>query len=133
VLAPSEAGIAQIVEAFLSDNRLLQEAAVVEVQNGTGEQGQASKAVDYFISLGIPTTSLVAVNATTANHTKTEIIEFTGKRYTAELLARWMGLPRDRVRQATDDDIALRNSEADIVVILGADAKLESAVVQQTR
>jgi hypothetical protein len=132
VLLPSEAGIKQIVDAFLSDNRLLQEAAVVEVQNGTGVQGQASKAVEYFVGLGLPSTQLVAVNSSDTNHSKTEIIEFTGKRYTAERLASWMGIPRDRVRTGSVEDLSLRRSEADIVVILGADAKLESAVVQQS-
>jgi LCP family protein required for cell wall assembly len=133
VLLPSEAGIKQIVDAFVSDNRLLQEAALVEVQNGTGVQGQASKAVEYFVGLGIPNTQLVAVNASDTSHSKTEIIEFTGKRYTAERLASWMGVPRDRVRTGSIDDLSLRHSEADIVVILGADAKLESAVLQQSR
>jgi LCP family protein required for cell wall assembly len=133
VLLPSEAGIKQIVDAFLSDNRLLAEAATVEVQNGTGLEGQASKAVEYFTSLGIPESSLVAVNALDANHTKTAIIDYGGKPYTAERLAGWMGVPRDRVRRSTDADMPLRNSESDIVVILGSDAKLESAVSQQPR
>jgi len=42
-------------------------------------------------------------------------------------------VPRDRVRTGSVDDLGMRHSEADIVVILGADAKLESAVLQQPR
>jgi LCP family protein required for cell wall assembly len=133
VLLPSEAGIKQIVDAFLSDNRLLQEAAVVEVQNGTGETGQASRALDYLISLGIPQASIVAVNATTTGHQRTEIIDFSGKPYTAERIAGWLGLPKDRVRRSSDADQALRSSQADILVILGTDAKLESALAQPQR
>ncbi len=134
VLLPSEAGIKQIVEAFMSDNRLLQEAAQIEVRNGTTQNDKSTKAVEYFTSLGIPTTHMIAVNAPDAAHSQTEIIDYTGKRYTAERLAVWLGLPKERVHKSTEADIALRSSEADIVVIVGADAKLESALAaQQTR
>jgi hypothetical protein len=127
VLLPSPDGIKVIVDAFMSDNRLLQEAAVVEVQNGTGTTGQASKAVECLVQLGIPQASLVAVNAS-GSHDRTEIIDFTGKRYTAERIAGWLSVPKNRVRQGTEADQLLRNSEADIVVILGPDAKVESAI-----
>ncbi|MPZ47808.1 MAG: hypothetical protein GEU75_00555 [Dehalococcoidia bacterium] len=131
VLLPSEAGIKQIVDAFMSDNQLLQEAAVVEVQNGTAVSGLASKAVEYLIGLGIPQSSLVAVNAAVA-HQETEIIDYSGKRYTAERIAGWMGLPKSRVRTANEADQAIRNSTADILVILGPDAKVENALAPTT-
>ncbi len=133
VLLPSQAGIKQIVEAFLSDNRLQQEAATIEVQNGTNQQGQATKAVDYLASLGIPQTSLTAGNAPDNNHARTEIVDFSGKRYTAERLASWFGVPTDRVRSGTETDATLRKSPSDILVILGTDAKLESAVAAPSR
>jgi polyisoprenyl-teichoic acid--peptidoglycan teichoic acid transferase len=129
VLVPSEAGIKQIVDAFISDNRLLAEAASIEVQNGTGVQEQASKAAEYFTSLGVPHTSVIAVNAAVTGQTKTEIIDFANKPYTAERLAAWMSIPKDRVRKSTAADMQLRNSEADIVVILGSDAKIETGAV----
>ena len=127
VLLPSEKGIKQIVTAFLSDNRLLKEAAVVEVQNSTGVEGQAIRAVEFFTSLGIPNTSLVAVNDGGTSYTRTEVIDFSGKLYTAERLASWMGLPQDRVRKSTVADLQLRSSNADIIVILGTDATLGGA------
>ena len=127
VLLASKEGIAMLVQAFLADDRLLAEKATVEVQNGTGVEGRASKAIEYFASLGIPNSSLLAFNAATAQ-AQTTIIDYTGKQYTADLIATWLSLPRGRVHKATDTDLALRNSQADIVVILGADAKLESAV-----
>jgi LCP family protein required for cell wall assembly len=132
VLLPSEAGIKQIVDAFMSDNKLLTEAAMVEVQNGTGQTGYASRAVEYLIGLGLPQTSLVAVNAASLDHGRTEIIDFANKRYTAERLASWLGIPKDRVRRPTDAEAGLRNSPtSDIVVILGSDAKLENQTVAQ--
>ena len=124
VLLPSEEGIRQIVEAFLADNRLLQEGAVVEVQNRTGQEGQAVQAAEYFISLGIPQDSLITVTTSLEDQPKTEIIDFTGKSYTAQLLASWLGVPQAQIRQSTDEDELLRSSSADIVVILGEDAKI---------
>jgi LCP family protein required for cell wall assembly len=128
VLLPSPEGIQQIVDAFMSDNRLLQEAAVIEVQNGTGAEGRATLAIEYFVSLGLPQAALTALNAAEGDQTRTVIIDYTGKSYTAERLADWLGLPRDRVRSPTEADQAIRNSDAaDIVVILGTDAQLETA------
>jgi hypothetical protein len=128
VLLPNKDGIKQLVDAFMSDNRLQTEAATVEVQNGTEESGKATRAREYLIQHGIATASLLATNAPESNHTKTEIIDFAGKQYTAERIAGWLSLSKDRVRKATDADMALRTSEADILVILGEDAKLESAL-----
>jgi LCP family protein required for cell wall assembly len=132
VLLPSTEGIRQIRDAFLADDRLLKEAATIEVQNGTGEQGHASRAKEFFESLGIPEAKLLAVNANSTSQTRTEIIDYTGKSYTARLLATSLSLPEDRIRKGTNADLALRHSEADIVVILGPDAKLENAVASPT-
>ncbi len=129
VLLPSADGIKQIVEAFMSDNRLRTENATVEVQNGTDVAGQATKATDYLTQLGIPRQSLIPTNSPdTTNHPKTEIIDFSGKPYTTERLASWLGVPASSVRKSTDADAAARTSQADIVVILGTDAHLESAI-----
>ncbi len=129
VLLPSQEGIRQIVAAFVSDNRLLQEAAIVEVQNGTGQEGWATRAVKYFRSLGIPEESLTAQTAADGGHTRTEIIDYVGKSYTAERLASWLGLPKDRVRKPTAAEEATRGADAaDIVVILGTDAELAVAL-----
>lgn len=130
VLLPCKECIQQLVDALMSDNRLLQEAAKVELQNGTNQAGQATKAADYLTNLGIPHASLIALNAVETNHSKTEIIDYSGKSYTAERLAGWLGVSKDRVRRGTEADLPLRNSEADILIILGADAKLESALAQ---
>jgi polyisoprenyl-teichoic acid--peptidoglycan teichoic acid transferase len=130
VLVYSKEGVQQIVDALMSDNRLLAEAATVELQNGTNQAGQASKASEYLQSLGIPHASLTVLNAVDQNHAKTEIIDYSGKSYTADKLAAWLGVPRDRVRRSTEADLPLRNSQSDIVIILGADAKLESAIAQ---
>jgi LCP family protein required for cell wall assembly len=127
VLLASEEGIKLLVNAFLSDNQLEQEKAVIEVQNGSDDDEQATKAVDLFLDFGIAKNNLITSPATGTTN-ETQIIDFTGKAYTAQRIAGWLGLPNTRIRVSTPEDVALRtNAAADIVVILGSDADLESA------
>lgn len=129
VLLPSQDCVAEIVRAFQADDKLNQEAARVEVQNGTGEQGKATAAIKYLARLGMPESSLTAANAATSDHIKTEIIDYNSKSYTSSLLASWLGVSKSSIRKATPADMALRtDAAADIVVILGTDAKIESAL-----
>jgi LCP family protein required for cell wall assembly len=125
VLLPSEEGVRQLVEAFISDSRLTQEAALIEVQNGTGVEGKAEDATLYLASLGIPEESLTAANAASPAVT-TEIVVFGAKEYTANRIAGWLGVSTEQVRQSTPADEALRTSQADILIILGDDAEIES-------
>jgi hypothetical protein len=127
VLLASEEGIKLLVDAFLSDNQLEQEHAVVEVQNATGRKDEDTKAVGLFIDFGVAKANLITSPAT-ANASETQIIDFSGKGYTAERIAGWLDLPKTRIRIGTPEDAALRvDATADIVVILGSDVKLESA------
>lgn len=127
VLLAAPEGIQQIVEALFSDQQILHEDAMVEVQNGTGEPGLASSVVDYLVSLGLPRSSLVTSNAPEQELGQlSAILDYTGKRYTAEKLAEWLDIPRERVRSAGPEDVALKtSSEADIVLIVGVDIKTE--------
>jgi len=126
VLVAAPEGIQQIVEALFSDQQILEEGAMVEVQNGTGEPGLATSVVDYLVNLGLPRSSLVTSNAPEqALGQPSSILDYTGKRYTADRLAEWLGLPADRVRSAGAGDEALRsNTEADIVLIVGTDVDI---------
>jgi len=127
VLLAAPEGIEQIVEALFSDQQILEEGAMVEVQNGTGQPGLASSVVDYLVNLGLPRSSLVTSNASEQDLGQPSVIlDYTGKRYTAERLAEWLGLPADRVRSASTGDVALKtNSEADIVLIVGTDVDID--------
>ena len=129
VLRASDECVTEIVGAFNADEKLNQEAARVEVQNGTGQEGMATAAIKYLSGLGLPESSMTAANAATANHVKTEIIDFNSKSYTSSLLASWLGVPKASIRKATQADAALRSdATSDIVIILGADAKIENAL-----
>lgn len=129
VLIGSKDCIGEIVKAFNADDKLNQEAARVEVQNGTTVQGKATAAIKYFAGLGLPETSMTATNAATTANPKTVIVDFTSKSYTSGLIASWLGVPKSSVRKATEADAALRSdATSDIVVILGDDAKIENAL-----
>jgi polyisoprenyl-teichoic acid--peptidoglycan teichoic acid transferase len=127
VLMAAPEGIQQIVEALFSDQQVLKEGAMVEVQNGTGEPGLASSVVDYLVNLGLPRSSLVTSNAPEQEiGSASAIIDYTGKRYTADKLAEWLGLPAQSVRSASAGDAALKsNSKADIVLIVGTDVDIQ--------
>jgi LCP family protein required for cell wall assembly len=127
VLVAAPEGIQQIVEALFADQQILDEGAMVEVQNGTGEPGLASRVVDYLVNLGLPRSSLVTSNAPEQDLGQPSmILDYSGKRYTAKRLAEWLGLPADRVRSAGPEDVALKtSSEADIVLVVGTDIEVD--------
>lgn len=127
VLLYDEDIVQRIVQALFSDQQLLDEAALVEVQNGTDIDGLASQTVDYLEALGFPTSGLVAANAVDGlRHGTTEIVDFAGKSYTTERLAHWLGVPPERIRSAGPQDAGLSTMNADIVVLLGDDADIDA-------
>lgn len=126
VLVASQEGISTLVDAFTSDGQLESEAAVVEVQNASGREGAEMEAVDLFTSLGMAPEQVVTAGSALAVR-ETQIIDFSGKSYTAQRIAGWLELPSGRIRSATPEDAALRTQTGtDIVVILGSDVELET-------
>jgi hypothetical protein len=129
VLLPSAEGIARIVQALFSDQQLLEEQAVVEVQNCTGETGMADSTVKLLTNLGFPQQSLIAAAAPNGDvFPKTTIVDFSGQKkgYTLQKLADWLRVPAEGIRQATAADEGLRTSEADILILLGSDTDITS-------
>ncbi len=126
VLLPSKEGCARIVNALFYDQQLSAESAVVEVRDGTtSNEDVAAKAVGLLVNLGFPQGSVVESkappNGTVAN---TEVVDYTGKIYSAGKIAEWLGLPATAVRDSTPLDADLLTTNADIVVLLGDDANL---------
>jgi hypothetical protein len=122
VLLPSEEGCQRIVDALFSDQQLSSENAVVEVRDGS-DNDIGDKAVELLSSLGFPAGSVVASDPPEGDIVaNTEIVNFTGKDYSAGRIADWLGVPASAVRAAAPGDDALRTTGADIVVVLGADA-----------
>jgi polyisoprenyl-teichoic acid--peptidoglycan teichoic acid transferase len=124
VLLPSPEGVRQLVDAFLSDSRLLAENATVEVQNATATPELAIQATDYLVSLGLPPSNIAASDVT-ATALATEIVVFTDKNYTAERIAGWLGISTESIRVATPADEALRTTASDILILVADDARIE--------
>ena len=83
------------------------------------------QAAAFFTSFGIPPDLIIAVDSPLPV-SETQIIDFSGKLYTAQRIAGWLELPAGRIRSATPEDAALRTQAgSDIVVILGSDADIE--------
>ncbi|MBE3110604.1 MAG: LCP family protein [Acidobacteria bacterium] len=125
VLLPSEEGCKTIVDALFLDQELLGENAVVEVRDASGAEIDMSEAaVDLLVNLGFPDASVIASEPLTEVVAETEIIDFTGKSVSTSKLAAWLGVPPTAVRSATALDEDLRTTGADIVVVVGSDAKV---------
>jgi len=109
------------------DGELRSEAAFVEVQNGTQTPGLATSVMDYLTKQGFPETDLTIANATDGiDHQQTLIYDLAGKPYTAKKLATWLGLPASSVQEVRADtaSVPVPESAADIVVVLGTDARV---------
>jgi len=111
------------------DAQLRSEAAFVEVQNGTQTPGLATSVMDYLTKQGFPEADLFVANVSGGlDHQQTLIYDLAAKPYTAKKLAAWLGLPASRVQEVRGDTTSTpvppSESAADILVVLGADAKI---------
>jgi hypothetical protein len=123
VLLPSKEGCAKIVDALFLDQELLAEGAVVEVRDGSGND-IVQTAVDLLVNLGFPQGTVIASDPPEGDVAATEIIDYTGNPVSTGKIADWLGVPPTAVRPATPADAALLTTDADIVLVLGADANV---------
>jgi LCP family protein required for cell wall assembly len=94
--------------------RLETEAATIEVLNGTTTAGLAALTADSLQQHGLQVAH--TDNADRSDYSESLIIVYTGKNYTAEHVASFLGLPLTAVVHGADPD-----AEYDITIILGAD------------
>ena len=107
----------------------------VEVQNGTGSEGLASRVVRYIAARGYPVDDLNAANTTDGiAHGESLIIDIDGSHEQNRLLlARWLDIDLDNVRAATTDEAAtFAGMNADILIILGTDVDYDSLIDAET-
>ena len=131
VLIGNTERIRQIVDSVFSDKPADQAEASatpapvrVQVQNGTGAEGLASRIVAYIIGRGYPANDLNAANVyDSRSHAASEIIDVNGaNRKNAYILADWLKIPPSQVRDATAaEKSAMASNPAEIVVVLGSD------------
>jgi LCP family protein required for cell wall assembly len=117
--------VQQLVNALFGDRELEEEAAHVEVQDAATQDDLSDRVVGYLDDFGFSPDALTAASSPAGTAPAlTEIIDFSGKNYTAELLANLLDVPVTQVRDATAADRALSTvANADVLVILGADAQ----------
>ncbi len=94
--------------------RLETEAATIEVLNGTTTAGLAALTAEQIQQDGLQVAR--TDNADRSDYAESLVISHTGKTYTAEYLARLLGLPPTAVVHGADP-----NAEYDVSIILGAD------------
>jgi len=91
-----------------------QEAASVEVLNGAGIEGIATRAADYLRGQGINVVNVA--NADQMGYARTVILDYTGNPYTARYLMQLLNLTQSQIFSQTVPD-----SPVDLAVIVGAD------------
>ncbi len=123
VLGWDQSKMQALVRQFFLDGRVELEAARIEVQNGSDVPGLATQVRDFLSGQGIPPERLSVANAAGARTTETTICDLGGKAYTARKLAEWLGLPESRVVNGACAGVAPVNGPADIIVLVGRDAR----------
>jgi LCP family protein required for cell wall assembly len=124
VLIPNRAKIRELVNQVFggpgaatpaSEQQLIaQEAAKVDVQNGTLTPGLAQRASDYLKGLGFVVASVS--NAERSDYATSVLIDYAGKTNTVNALARRFKVAPDSVRRS-----AIQPGEVDVRLILGQD------------
>jgi hypothetical protein len=94
--------------------RLAEEGATVEVQNGTITAGLAQATADYLEEQGLLVLGIA--NADRSDYASSLIYVYTGKTFSAEMIAQALGLPPTAVVPVNTPQ-----PRVDILVILGAD------------
>jgi polyisoprenyl-teichoic acid--peptidoglycan teichoic acid transferase len=112
LLMPNKPEIRRAIAALLADPAIREEAAAIEVSNGTSQAGLATKTGEYLMERGFDVVEVS--NADGSDYQKTRIIASPEKKQTATLLAKSLGLDQQAV--------TLQSGGApDILVILGED------------
>ena len=121
--------VEELKAQVFADGKIQAEGALVELQNGTGQQGLDEEFASLLRRRGISEQDLVLSDAV-AVRSRTLIVDLSGKEYTAQKLAEWLNLPGDRIVDISDPAAAgFTGSTGDIVVVLGSDARLTTAVL----
>ena len=123
VLIPVWERCAPLVQSVIWDRRLREEAAVVRVVNQTAVNGLARRGMEWLLRGGFTSADIgVQENVAGDRRAETVIYDYSGKEYSARKVAEALGLPRSVIKAQPAS--ARAAGEADIVVVLGADARL---------
>jgi polyisoprenyl-teichoic acid--peptidoglycan teichoic acid transferase len=123
VLLADKALVQKLVQAVITNQPVVEEAATVELQNASGADGLSKSVSTYLNQFGFAANALQQTTNANGSQALSEVIDFGGKQATAQRLAALLSVPPERVRPAMAADQALRTvGNADILVVLGKDA-----------
>jgi LCP family protein required for cell wall assembly len=120
ILLPNRTRMREVINEVFFDVRKEQEGARIELLNGTGMPGLAAKTARQLEAFGFD--RIAIGDAGSYDHQTTEIINLTGKGYTANLVATALRLPRERVRTIPFEGAG---NGVDLRIILGDDIQLQ--------
>lgn len=113
---------------IFGDGRIQAEAARLEVRNANGDPTIAQGVIRLLRRKGIDPDYIALAEVEEEYQPATLIVDLNGKSYTAEKLAEWLDLPRERVITSQDPRAApYLGAQGDVVIVLGADASLPAA------
>ena len=118
VLCPNWDVVDTIVHQIFLDPRVKQEAATVEVRNGTADPLLTDAAVEYLIFQGLRPEA-VRAGGVTGPQDRTVIYVYNGKEHTARAIAQWLQVPTSQVVKGGG-----QSPGADVVVVLGPDSTI---------
>ncbi|HET9201068.1 MAG TPA: LCP family protein [Dehalococcoidia bacterium] len=114
----------QIIDLLFRDPRIINEAATIEILNGSNREGLARLERDRFVDRGIPEANIINIANAPSDYDWINtliLVRTPGKDFTASRLARWLGLDENRIRTAGEEFAYLSDSTADIIVVLGTE------------
>ena len=117
VLLPLRDKIRPLIREVFYDSRLKTEGARVEVLNGTERSGLASQTAEILKNNGF-TNVRVGDVADGEARSQTQVILYSDKEYSSQVVANLLGIPVNRVTKGKDS----QSLSPDIRVILGEDA-----------
>ncbi len=121
--------VRELQAQVFGDGKIQAEGALVELRNGTDQEGLAEQFASMLRQRGIREQDLLLGDAA-AVQSRTLIVDLSGKAYTATKLAEWLNLSGDSVVGISDPAATgFAGSTGDIVVVLGSDARLATAVL----
>lgn len=128
LLMPKKAEIKAAIAALFLDPAVKSESAKIEVSNGSGKSGLATKIGEYLIAQGFDVTKVVTADR--SDYRQTQIVMVSDKKATANALAETLRLGQQAITAApattapTGSAAKTRDGEPDIRVILGQDFRL---------
>ncbi len=120
ILTVKRPELAKAMAEIFSDPRLRNESANIEVQNGSDRAGLANSTATSLKNLGYKV--LKVGNAERSDYKESVVIDYTGKKTTANSLAQLLGISLKNVKSASASP--KDKDSIDILIILGPEAKI---------